>query len=52
MVKIHLKQKSKDAERTQCLNNLGYHVIRFTNEEVESDIEMVLKKIRTIIDEL
>ena len=42
---IHLKQKIEDQERTKRLGMLGFKVIRFTNEEVESDIENVLGKI-------
>jgi len=34
-----------DEDRTIDLNRLGIKVIRFTNQEVESNIAMVLKKI-------
>jgi len=32
------------------LDQLGVTVIRFTNEEVENNIELVLKKIAAVID--
>ena len=50
--KIHLKQKKEDAERTRRLEMLGYKVLRFTNEEVENDIEQVLKIIKKNVEEL
>ena len=39
-------QQWVDKERTQFLEELGLRVIRFTNEEVMEQIEMVLVKIR------
>jgi very-short-patch-repair endonuclease len=48
--KIHLKQKEYDEIRTQRLNELGYEVIRFTNEEVFSDPELVTSKIKQKLD--
>jgi 5-methyltetrahydrofolate--homocysteine methyltransferase len=39
------ENKLSDEERTQRLNALGYHVIRFTNEEVENNLEKVLETI-------
>jgi len=39
------ENKLSDAERTAELNRFGFDVIRFTNEEIESDIEKILKKI-------
>ncbi len=45
-------QKNNDAERTKNLNNLGYKVIRFTNEEVIDQPEDVFKKIERIANEL
>lgn len=49
--KIHLARKKEDAERTQKLELLGYKVIRFTNEEVETRMEWVLKGIKKAIEE-
>ena len=45
--KIHDLQKEKDEARTAVLENLGYKVIRFSNEEVIMNIEEVLVKIKT-----
>ena len=42
---IHKYKLRKDKEKTEILNNLGLRVIRFTNEEVENNIEEVLRKI-------
>ena len=48
--KIHLKQKEYDALRTQRLNELGYEVIRFTNEEVFANPELVALKVKEKLD--
>ena len=47
--KIHEKQKEYDEYRTYLLNNLGYKVIRFQNEEVIDKTSNVLKKLITSI---
>jgi len=39
------EQAERDVNRTYDLESLGLHVIRFTNEEVISDIDNVLKTI-------
>ncbi len=44
--KIHESQVEEDAKRTEILENDGYKVIRFTNEEVLGDIEGVLERIK------
>ena len=44
--KIHLSQIEKDKLRNEVLNELGYEVIRFTNEEVNNNIEYVIEKIK------
>jgi len=41
-----------DEERTNRLKELGFKVIRFTNEEVIHDIESVLKKIKDMLNTL
>ena len=46
------EQKKKDEERTEILKFNDIQVIRFTNEEVESNVEDVLRQIRNKIDEL
>ncbi len=40
------EQKVYDEERTKILTDIGFKVIRFTNEEVLQNTESVLKKIR------
>lgn len=45
-------QRIKDEERTKMLEFNDLHVIRFTNEEVENNIEYVLQQIKNKIDEL
>jgi len=47
---IHLKQKEKDELRTERLNELGYDVIRFTNEEVFADPQLVFSRIKEVLD--
>lgn len=44
------EQQGLDAERTRWLNKAGFHVLRFTNEEVLSDIDSVLEEISDMID--
>ena len=43
------EQKQKDLLRTDALSRMGFHVIRFRNQEVLQNIERVLD---TIIDEI
>ncbi|AHW59627.1 histidinol dehydrogenase/leucyl-tRNA synthetase/ATP-dependent DNA helicase RecG [Draconibacterium orientale] len=50
--KIHQLKKGEDEERTKRLAVIGYKVIRFTNEEVENDIEKVVLKIKKEVDKL
>ncbi len=40
-------QQTSDEIRTQCLEENGFRVIRFTNEEVLFDIDNVIKTIKT-----
>ena len=42
---IHSYQRQQDEHRTDQFEALGYRVIRFRNQEVEQDMEGVLKKI-------
>jgi len=48
--KIHLRQKEYDDLRTNTLNEKGYKVIRFTNEEVLSNPEKVAIQIKETLD--
>ena len=43
------EQPEKDAERTKYLNQAGFVVLRFTNEEVLCDIDSVLEDITDLI---
>ena len=42
-------QQQDDIIRTEFLNNRGYSVIRFTNDEVLNDLPMVIEKIKRIL---
>jgi leucyl-tRNA synthetase len=46
----HLNNKEYDDARTSFLNEEGFSVIRFTNEEVKSNIKDVLSKIKSTLD--
>jgi very-short-patch-repair endonuclease len=43
---IHEYAKQKDQQRTSILNQQGFKVIRFTNEEVRHNLNKVLLKIQ------
>lgn len=40
----------KDFERTEHLNDLGIRVIRFENKEVFQNIDLVLEKIKQVLE--
>jgi very-short-patch-repair endonuclease len=44
-----LEVKERDEGREEELKNLGLTIIRFTNEEIETDIENALKKLKMIL---
>ncbi len=44
--RYHQYRLKEDEERTKILNQLGLNVIRFTNDEIENDLENVLIKLR------
>jgi len=44
--KIHDNQKEYDQLRDWIIHELGYKVLRFTNEEILSETEKVLEKIK------
>ena len=44
--KYHQYQLKEDTDRTTVLNYLGLRVIRFRNEEVINDLNMVIRKIK------
>jgi leucyl-tRNA synthetase len=43
------EQKQQDEARTEILKELGFEVIRFTNNEILHNIDNVLSQIRTIV---
>ncbi|MFI5212101.1 MAG: endonuclease domain-containing protein [Ignavibacteria bacterium] len=49
--KIHKYQKEYDAMRTAKFEELGYSIIRYSNEEVFKNPESVFLKIITILDD-
>lgn len=48
---VHIEQivKEKDEDRTEFLNKNRIKVIRFTNEEIETDIAGVLNRIKDFL---
>lgn len=50
--KIHEHQKEYDEHRTNFLEQNGFKVLRFKNEEIKSDIENVLRKIHEDLETL
>ncbi len=46
----HLNNKEYDDARTEFLNDEGFEVIRFTNEEVKSNLQEVLNKIKSTLE--
>ncbi|MBS1596721.1 MAG: DUF559 domain-containing protein [Bacteroidetes bacterium] len=44
--------KISDAERTKTLNELGYEIIRVTNDEVTYHLDAVIEKIHSILSNL
>lgn len=47
--KIHRYKSKEDAERTRRLESIGYNILRFTNDEIENDVEKVITVIKTEI---
>jgi very-short-patch-repair endonuclease len=47
---IHLHQQEQDKLRTYDLNDMGYTVIRFTNEEVYYNPNLIAQKIVAFLD--
>lgn len=46
------EQKEKDIERESVLNDLGFIVLRFNNEDVENRLDYVLNEIKEYIETL
>ncbi len=47
--RAHDYQRDYDEMRTFIINSRGIRVIRFTNEEIENEVEKVLNELRRII---
>jgi very-short-patch-repair endonuclease len=47
--KIHDNQKEYDSLRTYILNNLGFQVLRFRNEDVLFKLEKVIKELENYL---
>lgn len=47
--KIHLRKKKYDESRTDELEKFGILLIRFTNKEVNTEIEKVISRIKDVI---
>jgi very-short-patch-repair endonuclease len=47
---IHNFQKEYDEQRAEFLKWFGFAVIRFTNEEVEKDLDLVLESIKAAVE--
>ncbi len=43
--KVHANQIGYDREREEVLRAQGYQIIRFKNEEINTNLELVLKRI-------
>jgi very-short-patch-repair endonuclease len=48
----HQWEASRDAERDQVLQRLGFRVLRFTDEQVMRDRYNVVRTIETVVEEL
>ncbi|MDR2858521.1 MAG: DUF559 domain-containing protein [Novosphingobium sp.] len=46
----HDADDPRDAERTRFLNERGYHVVRFTNPDVMTNLEGVLIRLSEVIE--
>jgi very-short-patch-repair endonuclease len=49
---IHSAQRDQDAHRSEQLEAFGYRVIRFKNEEVRADTDLVIRMIEEVIEEM
>jgi very-short-patch-repair endonuclease len=49
---VHKYQMEEDAIRTRQLQEYGYHVIRFANDEITHDMPGVLSRIDQVINTL
>ena len=45
----YLEQSKHDAERSKYFESLGYKVVRFWNNQVENDVNGVIRAIETAL---
>ncbi len=45
----HLEQPEYDAERSKYFESLGYKVVRFWNNQVENDLNGVIRAIEIVL---
>ena len=50
--KIHLKQREYDENRTAILNEIGFEVIRFSNDDIYKNPEAVTSQIKDKLDSI
>jgi adenine-specific DNA-methyltransferase len=48
----HVGREEYDARRTEWLQSQGYHVIRFSNQEVHRQLDDVIGRIEQVCEEL
>jgi len=49
---IHQYQKEEDLSRQDWLSEIGYKVIRFSNDQVLNESDSVLREIRRIVNQI
>jgi very-short-patch-repair endonuclease len=49
---VHDSQKEQDVEREKVLTQNGFLIIRFTNAQVENNMEEVLKRILGVVKDI
>jgi very-short-patch-repair endonuclease len=49
---IHLKQKDYDRERDEQFNSRGLRVVHIKNDEIDQNLEGVLRKIRAVLNKI
>ena len=49
--KIHAEREKEDAARTEYLEDRGFKVIRFTNDEVIGNVTAVIEKIKRVLND-
>jgi len=48
----HKDQKEYDEMRTNVLCDLGYRIVRFSNDDISGNCESVIERLKAIIEEL